>query len=46
MDRKRYSDEHVLKLLRAIDVHLYDGLDVVSARAKLGFQPLIQSSSC
>ena len=36
MDRKRYSDEHVLKLLRAIDVHLHDGLDVVSACRKAG----------
>ena len=31
MARKRYSDEDVLKLLREIDVHLHDGLDVVSA---------------
>jgi hypothetical protein len=39
MARKRYSDEDVLKLLREIDVHLHDGLDVVSACvAKLGFQ--------
>ena len=30
MDRKRHSDEDVLKLLREIDVHLHDGLDVVS----------------
>ena len=29
MARKRYSDEDVLKLLREIDVHLHDGLDVV-----------------
>ena len=34
MARKRYSDEGVLKLLREIDVHLHDGLDVVSACRK------------
>ena len=34
MARKRYSDEDVLKLLREIDVHLHDGLDVVSACRK------------
>ena len=28
---KRYSDEDALKILREIDVHLHDGLDVVSA---------------
>ncbi len=33
---KRYSDEDVLKLLRKIDVHLYDDLDVVSACGKAG----------
>ena len=27
MARKRYPDEDVLKLLREIDVHLYDGLE-------------------
>ena len=31
MARKRYSYEDALKLLREIDVHLHDGLDVVSA---------------
>ena len=31
MARKRYSDEDVLKLLREIDVHLHDGLDVVES---------------
>ena len=36
MARKRYSDEDVLKLLREIDVHLHDGLDVVSACRKSG----------
>ena len=36
MARKRYSDEDVLQLLREIDVHLYDGLDVVSACRKAG----------
>ena len=36
MSRKRYSDEDVLKLLREIDVHLLDGLDVVSACRKAG----------
>ena len=34
MARKRYSDEAVLKLLREMDVHLHDGLDVVSACRK------------
>ena len=36
MSRKRYSDEDVLKLLREIDVHLYDSLDVVSSCRKAG----------
>ena len=36
MARKRYSDEDVLKLLREIDVHLHDGLDVLSACRKAG----------
>jgi hypothetical protein len=36
MARKRYSDEDVFKLLREIDVHLHDGLDVVSACHKAG----------
>jgi len=36
MARKRYSDEDVLKLLREIDFHLHDGLDVVSACRKAG----------
>ena len=31
MAGKRYSDEDALKVLREIDVHLYDELDVVSA---------------
>jgi len=31
MARKRYSDEDALKILREIDVHLHDGLDVVGA---------------
>jgi hypothetical protein len=34
MARKRYSDEDALKILREIDVHLRDGLDVVSACRK------------
>ena len=29
MARKRYSDEDVLKLLREIDVHLHDGLELL-----------------
>ena len=33
---KRYSDEDVLKLLCEIDVHLHDGLDVVTACRKAG----------
>ena len=36
MVRKRYSDEDVLKILREIDVHLHDGLDVVGACRKAG----------
>ena len=36
MARRRYSDEDVLKLLREIDIHLHDGLDVVSAGRKVG----------
>ena len=36
MSRKRYSDEDVLKLWREIDVHLHDGLDVVSAGRQAG----------
>ena len=36
MVRKRYSDEDALKILREIDVHLHDELDVVSACRKVG----------
>ena len=36
MARKRYSDEDALKILREIDVHLHDGLDVVGACRKAG----------
>jgi hypothetical protein len=36
MARKRYSDEDMLKLLREIDVHLHDGLDIVNACRKAG----------
>ena len=36
MARKRYSDEDALKLLREIDAHLHDGLDVVTACPKAG----------
>ena len=36
MDRKRYFGEDVLKLLREIDVHLHNGLDVLSACRKAG----------
>ena len=42
MARKRYSDEDMLKLLREIDVHLHDGLEVVSACGKAG----ISDKSC
>lgn len=34
MARKRYWDEDALKVLREIDVHLHDGLDVMSACRK------------
>ena len=36
MARKRYSDEAALKVLLELDVHLYDGLDVVSSCRKAG----------
>ena len=36
MARKRYSDEDALKVLREIDVHFHDGLDVVSSCRKAG----------
>ena len=36
MARKRFSDEDALKFLREIEVHLHDGLDVVSACRKAG----------
>ena len=37
MARKRYSDEDGLKLLREIDVHFHDSLDVVSTCRKAGY---------
>ena len=36
MNRKRHSDEGILKLLREIDVHVHSGMDVVSACRKAG----------
>ena len=36
MARKRFLDEDALKLLREIDVHLHDGLDVLSSCRKAG----------
>lgn len=36
MARERYSVKDALKPLREIDVHLHDGLDVVSACRKAG----------
>ena len=36
MARKRYSDEDALKVLREIDIHLHDGLDVLSSCGKAG----------
>ena len=36
MARKRYSAADALKLLREIDVHFHDGLDVVSVWRKAG----------
>ena len=36
MARKRFSDEDALKLLREIDAHLHDGLDVLSSCRKAG----------
>lgn len=44
MARKRYSDEDALKLLREIDVHLHDGLDVVSSCRKAGVSDKTYSS--
>ena len=34
--RKRYLAEDALQVLREIDVHSYDGLDVVSSGRKAG----------
>ena len=31
MARKRYNEEDILRLLREIEVHLYGGMDFVSA---------------
>jgi transposase-like protein len=31
MARKRYNEEDILRLLREIEVHLYGGIDIVSA---------------
>lgn len=31
MARKRYSEDDILRLLREIEVHLSDGMDVISA---------------
>ena len=36
MVRKRYSYEDGLQVLREIDVHLHDSLDVVSSCCKAG----------
>ena len=36
MARKRYSDEDAMKILREIEIHLHDVLDVVSACRKAG----------
>ena len=36
MAQKRLSDEDGLKGLREIDLHLHDGMDVVSACRKTG----------
>ena len=36
MPRKLYSDEDALKVFREIEIHLYDGPDVVSAYRKAG----------
>ena len=38
MARKRYSDEDALKVLREIDVHLHDGLDIVSSYKRGDFR--------
>ena len=36
MAQKNYSDEDILKLLREIEIHIYGGMDVVSACRKAG----------
>ncbi|MED7677134.1 transposase [Rhodobacteraceae bacterium IMCC15231] len=42
MDRKRYSNNDVFNLLREIDFHFHDGLDIGSACRKAG----ISNKSC
>ena len=43
MTRKRYSDEDALKVLHEIDIHLHDGLNVLSAcrKAKISDKTII-----
>lgn len=36
MARKRYSDEDILRLLQQVEVHVSEGMDVVSACRKAG----------
>ena len=36
MARKRYSDEDAVKILHEIDLHLQNGLDVLSSCRKAG----------
>ena len=36
MARKRHSDEDALKILREIEVHLHDGMDVAGACRQAG----------
>ena len=41
MARKRYNQEDILRFLREIDVHLCDGLDVLSSCHTTPSQPLV-----
>ncbi len=46
MARKRYPDEDGLKVLREIEVHLHDGLEVVSARPCSAWQRSMGVMGC
>ena len=46
MARKRYSDEHALRLLREIELSLVECLDVVSACRKTGVSDATCYNGC